>query len=155
VPSLDPARVAAQLEALLDALRLGCVDVVGAGWGARVGDALAARSPARVRRLVAIECGEASVRAAELARRRKLAASDPELLRARVFASLPASLSDALRATLAGELGRVSARNLALAYADADSRVTPFGVGMPGRVEIDEVQASDPDRLWSLLALQL
>jgi pimeloyl-ACP methyl ester carboxylesterase len=49
VQTLEPARVAEQLEALLDALRVRRVDLVGAGFGARVGRALAARA-GRVRR---------------------------------------------------------------------------------------------------------
>jgi pimeloyl-ACP methyl ester carboxylesterase len=55
VRSLEPAFVAQQLEALIDALRVARLDLVGAGWGAQVVGALRARAPARVRALVAIE----------------------------------------------------------------------------------------------------
>ena len=152
VRTLAPARVAAQLEALLAALRVARVDLVGSGWGALVGCALAARSPGRVRRLIAIAGDDTPARATELALRRSAATRDPEALRARLLGALPTSLSDGLHATLAAELGRVPARNLALAYRETSPRPTPFGVGTPGRVDLDEAEASDPDRIWSELA---
>lgn len=140
--SLDPARIAEQLEVLLDALRISRVDVVGAGWGARIGAALASRSPARVRRLVAIRT-EASGDADD--------PREPEALRARLEASLPNGLPAELRATLAAELARVSSRSLALAFAASDAQPTPIGVRGPERIELDASRGADPERIWSAL----
>lgn len=152
VVTLEPARVAEQLEALLDALRVRRVDLVGAGWGALVGRALAARAPGRVRRLVAIAADDSPARAAELALRRRAASSDPEALRARLFDSVPADLPDALRSVLASELSKAPARNLVLAYRDAADRpATPFGVGSAERVDLDESALREPERIWSEL----
>lgn len=153
VQTLEPARVAEQLEALLDALRVRRVDLVGAGFGARVGRALAARAAGRVRRLVAIAADDSPARSAELALRRRAAASDPEALRARLFDSLPAALPDGLRSVLASELGKANAHNLALAYREAAADdATPFGVGSPGRVDLDESALCEPERVWAELA---
>ncbi len=153
VRSHAPAYVAAQLDALLDALRVSRIDVVGAGWGAVVGRALAARSSARVHRLVAIAGADAPAQASEVALRRSSAARDPELLRARRVAALPRGLPGALHAALEAELARVPARNLALAYRGSAPGPTLFSVGEPGRVDLDEFDASDPDRVWSELAV--
>ncbi len=101
VRSLRAGRVAAQLESLLDALRIARVDVVAAGFAVGPAAALAARAPGRVRRLVA------------LGQRAEL--TDAESLRAAVRGALPASLSAELRAELEVELARAPARNLALA----------------------------------------
>jgi pimeloyl-ACP methyl ester carboxylesterase len=152
VRTLAPARVAAQLEALLAALRVVRVDLVGAGSGTLVGCAIAAGSPGRVRRLIAIAGDDTPARAAELALRRSAAASDPEALRARLLGALPTGLSERLLATLAAELARVPAANLALAYRESPPDPTPFGVGTPGRVDLSDAEASDPDRIWSELA---
>ncbi len=152
VRTLAPAHAAAQLEALLAALRVVRVDLVGAGWGALVGCALASGSPGRVRRMIAIAGDDTPGRAAELALRRSDAARDPEALRARLLAALPSNLPTTLRATLAAELARVPARNLALAYREFPPAPTPFGVGMSGRVDLDDADVSDPDRIWSELA---
>jgi len=153
IRTLEPAHVAAQLEALLAALRIVRIDLVAAGWGALVGRALAARPSGLVRRLIAIVGDDTPARAAELALRRSAATSDPEALRVRLLGSLPADLPDALRATLAAELARVPARNLALAYHEFPPGPTRFGVGAPGRVDLEESEASDPDRVWAELAL--
>ena len=154
VSTLEPARVAEQLEALLDALRVRRIDLVGAGWGALVARALAERAPARVRRLVAIAADDSPARSAELAQRVRAASSDPEALRARLFDSIPADLPDGLRSVLAAELGRAPARNLVLAYRahpEAAAAATPFGVGSAGRVDLDESALGDPERIWSEL----
>ena len=151
VRSLAPERIAVQLDALLAALRIVRVDVVGAGWGALLGRALAARSPARIRRLVALSADDAPAREAELALRRAAASSDPEALRMRLVSAIPRELPEALRTALAAELEAVPARNLALAYRDAEPPATPFGVGAPGRIDLDEAQARDPERIWAAL----
>ena len=153
VRSLSPARVATQIEALLEALRVVRVDLVGSGWGALVGCALAARPKQRVRRMVAIAAEDTDAGAAERAKRRGIAASDPEALRARLLEALPRGLSGALHATLAAELARAPARNLVLLYRSAAPASTQLGVGWPGRVDIDETQARDPDRVWSELSV--
>jgi len=152
VRSLEPAGVAARMEALLDALRVVRVDLVAQGWGALVGRALATRPKRCVRHMVAIDGEDTSAGAAERARRRELAARDPEALRARLLAALPRTLSSALHDALAAELARVPARNLALAYRDPAPAATLFGVGSPERVDLDASQALDPDRIWSELA---
>lgn len=152
VATLDPADVAVQLEALLVALRIERVDLVGGGWGALVARALASLSPERVRRWIAIEADDAPARETELALRRQLASSDPEALRARLLGALPSGLSDTLRATLAKELARVPAQNLALAYRPFRPGPTLFGVAAPVRRDLDQAQARDPDRVWSELA---
>jgi pimeloyl-ACP methyl ester carboxylesterase len=152
VRTLAPARVAEQLDSLIVALRVARVDLVGAGFGALVGCALAAGSPERVRRLIAIQADDTPARAAELALRRSVAASDPEALRARLLGALPTSLSKRLVATLAAELARVPARNLALAYRESPPAPTPLRVGTARRVDLSEAEASDPDRIWSELA---
>jgi hypothetical protein len=130
VTSLAPTHVAAQLEALLDALRIGRVDVVGAGWGARVGAALEARSPARVRRVLALRGAAAPE------------SGDPEALRSTLRAALPAALSDELRRVLEAELARAPSRTLTLAFQDAP---TVIGATQNG------VDASDTGTIWSLL----
>ena len=153
VRSLSPARVAAQIEALLEALRVVRVDLVGAGWGALVGGALAERPEQRVRRMVAIAGEDSEAGAAERAVRRSTAASDPEALRARLLEALPRGLPGALHATLAAELARAPARNLALVYRSEAPVSTHFGVGSPGRVDLDDADARDPDRVWRELSL--
>lgn len=152
VRSLDPARVAEQIEALLEALRIVRVDLVAVGWGALVGRALAARPKQCVRRMVAIDGEDTGSGAAERARRRELASRDPEALRAHLLEALPRALPGPLQQALAAELARVPARNLALAYRDEPPMPTLFGVGAPARVDLDSTQASDPDRVWSALA---
>ncbi len=152
VSTLEPARVAAQLEALLEALRVERVDVVGAGWGALVGRALAARPKRAVRHLVAIAGEDTSAGAAERSLRRELASRDPEALRAHLLEALPRDLPGTLHRTLAAELARVPASNLALAYRDDIFAPTLFGVGSSERVDLDASQAGDPDRVWSELA---
>ncbi len=151
VESLEPARVAAQLDDLLHSLRISRVDLVGTGLGAVVGGALAARSPGRVRRRIAIDADDAPGRAAEVELRRGLAARDPEALRARVLGALPEGLPADLRATLARELARVPARNLALAYTRHERGSTPLGIGDRGRVDLEPAAAGDPERVWAEL----
>lgn len=51
----SPAAVARVLAALVDALRLDRVDVVGCGWGGLVGGALSAAEPGTVRSLLSVE----------------------------------------------------------------------------------------------------
>jgi pimeloyl-ACP methyl ester carboxylesterase len=152
VSTLDPARVAAQLEALLEALRVARVDLVGAGWGALVGRALASRPKQSVRQLVAIAGEDTRAGAAERSLRRELASRDPEALRARLLEALPRNLPGSLHRELAAELARVPARNLTLAYRDDPPESTHFGVGSRERVDLDASQAADPDRVWSALA---
>ncbi len=152
VRSLEPARVAAQLEALLEALRLERVDLVAAGWGARVGRALAARPSRLVRRLVAIAGEDTPEGDLERAARWALGASDPEQLRARLRAQLGDDLPDPLRKALRIELARAPARNLVLAYRPGAPAPTPFGVGAPERSDLDRAQAADPDRVFAALA---
>lgn len=152
VRTLEPAHVAAQVADLLTSLRITRVDLVAAGFAALVADALATRSPALVRRVVAIDADDAPAREAELALRCRLAASDPEALRARLIGALPGGLPDALRATLEAELQRAPARNLALAYRSRAPRTTPIGVGAPGRIDLDGADAIDPGRIWAALS---
>jgi pimeloyl-ACP methyl ester carboxylesterase len=152
VRSLEPAHVAAQIEALLEALRVVRVDVVGAGWGALVARALAGRPSRLVRRMVAIAGEDTSSGEAERALRRSAASTDPEALRARLLAALPRDLPGPLHAALAAELARAPARSLALLYRSAGPGVTPFGVGSPARVDLDASEARDPDRVWSELS---
>lgn len=116
VSDLGPARVAAQLESLLDALRIARVDVVAAGWAAAPAAELARRAPGRVRKLVAIEPVAPDPSA------------DAERLRARVAGALPKSLPAQLYAELAAELARAPAANLALAARAARVPTTPIGV---------------------------
>jgi pimeloyl-ACP methyl ester carboxylesterase/predicted Ser/Thr protein kinase len=139
VTSLAPPFVAEQLEALLDALRIQRVDVVGAGWGARIGAALEARSPARVRRSISLSGAALPT------------THDEQTLRAALQASLPRSLSADLRGALEAELARASSLNLARASieAEVESRVTPVDVGAASRIVIDASCANDPDRFWS------
>lgn len=150
--SLSPARLAEQLEALLEALRIVRVDLVASGWGVLVGRALAARPKRCVRRMVAIDGEDTGAGAAERARRRELASRDPEALRAHLLAALPHALPGSPHAVLAAELARVPARNLALAYRDDPPAPTLFGVGSSERVDLAAALASDPDRIWSALS---
>jgi len=115
--TLEPDRLAAQLDALLDALRLPRVDICAAGFGARVAGALAARAPERVGRLVTI------------ALQGWTGLHDAEELRMRLLAQLPMALRGALRAELEAELAAVPAANLELALRAARGSPTPDGVG--------------------------
>jgi hypothetical protein len=117
VRSLRPADVAAQLEALFEALRVERIDVVGAGFGALVAAELAS-SRVRSKLLLDAEPERMRARAAEAAR-------DVEALRARLIAELPAQLSQALRAELTADLERAPAENLRRA-------ATPIGVASLG-----------------------
>ncbi|MBM4335089.1 MAG: hypothetical protein FJ108_04140 [Deltaproteobacteria bacterium] len=152
VRTLEPSHVAVQIAELLTSLRITRVDLVAAGFAALVADALATRSPALVRHVVAIDADDAPARDAELALRRRLATSDPEALRARLIGALPGGLPETLRAALEGELRRAPARSLALAYPARAHRATPIGVGTPGRVHLDGAAALDPDRIWAALS---
>ena len=152
VRTLEPAHVAAQVADLLTSLRITRVDVVAAGFAALVADALATHSPNLLRRVVAIDADDAPGREAELALRTRLAASDPEALRARLIGALPCGLPEALRSTLEGELQRAPAKNLALAYRARAHRTTPIGVGTPGCIDLDGAAALDPDRIWAALS---
>ncbi|MEX2208948.1 MAG: alpha/beta fold hydrolase [Myxococcota bacterium] len=152
VRSLSPEHVAAQIAALLEALRIARVDLAASGWGVLVGRALAARPAACVRRMVAIDGEDTSAGALERAKRRELASRDPEALRAQLRAALPRALPGSLQTALAAELARVPARNLVLAYGGDSAAPTLFGVGSPERVDLDATQASDPDRVWSALS---
>jgi len=117
VATLEPDRLAAQLDALLDALRLPRVDICAAGFGARVAGALAARAPERAGRLVTI------------ALQGWTGLHDAEELRMRLLAQLPMALRGALRAELEAELAAVPAANLELALRAARGSPTPDGVG--------------------------
>jgi pimeloyl-ACP methyl ester carboxylesterase len=139
VSSLRPPRVAAQLLALLDALRVPRVDVAAAGWGVTPAEALAARAPLRVRRLVAISASAGD------------AERDPESLRAEIGARIPAELPAELRAELAAELAHAPARNLRLAARAARRRVTPLGVGLLRRVDLAWSEALGGARLFAEL----
>jgi pimeloyl-ACP methyl ester carboxylesterase len=140
VSNLRPARVAAQLEALVDALRIARFDVVAAGWSVGLAAALAARAPGRVRTLVALDAREGD------------ASSDPERLRARVREALPLTLPGALRADLEAELARAPARNLRLAARAASVAVTPIGVGAVKRIELRADEALTGAQLFDALA---
>ncbi len=88
--SVRPARLAAELARLLDALRVSRVDVVGQGFGDRVGRALAVSRPERVRAGLTL--------AADPARMRGAAAQDSaDALRRRIRAGFPASLAPSAR----------------------------------------------------------
>lgn len=152
VGSLEPAHVAAQISELLTSLRITRVDLVAAGFAARVAEALATRSPALVRRVVAIDADDAPARGAELALRCRLAASDPEALRARLIGALPDGLPAALRAALEKELERAPAKNLALAYRAGAHRSAPAGEGTRRRIDLDRDFALDPERIWAELS---
>ena len=116
VASLRPADLAAQLAALLDALRIEKVDVVAAGFGALVAAELAR---ARTGRRIAVHAEPERLRA-----RATDAARDVTALRARLVAELPAQLAPALRAELRAELEVAPDENLVRAAAAA----TPPGV---------------------------
>jgi pimeloyl-ACP methyl ester carboxylesterase len=136
VSSLRAARVAAQLEALVDALRIARFDVVAAGWSVTPAAALAARLPARARRLLA------------LGARPHDGSTDPERLRERVRAGLPQSLPAALRAELEAELAAAPGRNLRLAArAAALDRV-----GAVPRTELGAEEAFAGPSLFAALA---
>ena len=124
VRSLRPARVAAQLESLLDALRVARVDVVAAGWGIGPAAELARRAPARVRRALAVGEGASD------------SPADPERLRAEIDGRLPKSLEPALRDALRAELAAAPARNLRLA-----ARHAPRGEPLGLRLTWDEALA--------------
>ncbi|MFI5314179.1 MAG: alpha/beta fold hydrolase [Myxococcota bacterium] len=138
VSSLRPQRLAAQLEALLDALRIARVDVAAAGWGVRPGAALAARAPQRVRRFAAIAACEGDGQL------------DPERLRDALRARLPGDLPEELRGALARELAGAPARNLRLA-ARAARELTPIGVAAVRRIELTWPQALAGARLFAEL----
>ena len=139
VSSLRASLVAAQLEALLDALRVARVDVAAAGWGVTPAAALVARAPGRVRRLVAIGAPEHDAERA------------PEQLRAEIRARIPAALPAELRAELAAELARAPARNLRLAARAARGGMTPFGVGSVRRSDLGWDEAFAGARLFAEL----
>jgi alpha/beta hydrolase fold len=123
VRSLRPADVAAQLEALLDALRIARVDVVGAGFGALVAAELARRAPARIGARTALDADPARLRA-----RAADAARDVGSLRRRLVGELPAEVSAELRAELAAELALAPDENLARAFREVALAPTPIGV---------------------------
>ena len=132
VRSLRPARVAAQLESLLDALRVARVDVVAAGWGARPAAELVRRRPARVRRSLVVgdPAGDSP--------------ADPEQLRAEIEARLPKALAPELRDALRAELATAPLRNLFLAARHARG---PAPLGL--RLSWDEALG---ERLFAELA---
>jgi alpha/beta hydrolase family protein len=134
VTSLSPPEIARQLAALLDALRVGAVDVVAAGWAALPAAALARRASERVRTLVVVGAA---------------AAPDPggdgERLRAQVRERLSPRLPPELRAELERELADASASNLQLAARETGGGATPIGV----RLSWDEALAG---RLFAELA---
>ena len=103
VSSLEPKRLAVQLAALVDALRIARFDLVATGFSVSAAAALAQRVNGRARKLVALGTPAADV------------SRDPERLRERIRADLPAALPAELRAELLAELARAPARNLRLA----------------------------------------
>jgi hypothetical protein len=124
VRSLRPGRVAAQLESLLDALRVARVDVVAAGWGAGPAAELARRAPARVRRTVCVGDPQSD------------SPADPERLRAEIGGRLPKSFAAPLGDALRAELAAAPARNLRLAARHARG-AAPLGL----RLSWDEALA--------------
>jgi pimeloyl-ACP methyl ester carboxylesterase len=140
ISSLRTARVAAQLAALLDALRIARFDVVASGWSVSPASELAARAPGRVRRLVVLGEREAET------------SSDPERLRARVRADLPSVLPAALRAELEAELASAPARNLRLAARAARRPAIALGAGGAQRIELRADEALAGAALFEALA---
>ncbi|HKC52489.1 MAG TPA: alpha/beta fold hydrolase [Myxococcota bacterium] len=140
VSSLRASRVAAQLEALVDALRIARFDLLAQGWSVLPAAALAARVPERARRLVALDA------------RTSEGSSDPERLRALVQAGLPSALAPALRAELEAELARAPARTLRLAARAAGRAMTPIGVGGTKRIELRADEALVGEALFEALA---
>lgn len=108
---------AAELLALLDALRLRRVDVVGHGVGALVGLALAARAPSRVERGLLLEAPLAALDPDFLGRWGD-AHLDPAALRARLLAAIPPALDADLRVELERALSAVPSRELTAPYRE-------------------------------------
>ena len=135
VRGLRSARLAAQLERLLDAMRLERVDLVGFGWGGYLARALAARCPERVR----------TVRTAATDSRRTCTevGREPERLRRRLKVSLPATLSEDQRGEIAYFLDLIPARNLAQA-SDSIQFEKPIHDFWP-------TPPRDPDEIWQAL----
>ncbi len=134
--SLDPTYLAGQIERLLDVLRLDRVDVVGFGWGGRLGRELWVRCPARVRKL----------RTAATGFRKYWAEGDkdPERLRRRIATSLPSGLREDRRRELEYFLALVPARNLVRVYESIE-----------GEAPADDfwpIPPGDPDQIWRELA---
>ena len=107
VRSLQAARLAAQLERLLDAMRLERVDLVGFGWGGYLSRALATRCPDRIRTVRTAATGSHRT-CTEVGR-------DPERLRRRLRTALPLALPQTQRRELEYFLDLTPARNLDLA----------------------------------------
>lgn len=136
VRSLDPAHLAGQIERLLDVLRLDRVDVVGFGWGGRLGRELRLRCPERVRKLRTAATGFRKYWAEE--------DKDPERLRRRIAISLPSGLREDRRRELEYFLALVPARNLVRVYESIE-----------GEAPADDfwpTPPSDPDQIWQELA---
>lgn len=122
----DPLRGAESARALLDALRIERVDVVGELWGGLVARALAARYPARVRALVTVDTPTSEL-TPRFAGRRALAARGGGALRDALLEDLPREIAPLERYiaewTLDGAGGRAAAR----AYGRLAVRERPAG----------------------------
>jgi pimeloyl-ACP methyl ester carboxylesterase len=125
-----------QIGRLLDVLRLDRVDVVGFGWGGRLGRELKVRCRERVRKLRTAATG--------LRKYWVEADKDPERLRRRLAASLPSGLREDRRRELEYFLALVPARNLVRVYEPIEGEATAddFWPTPPG----------DPDQIWRELA---
>jgi pimeloyl-ACP methyl ester carboxylesterase len=175
---LGPEGAAARLLALLDALRLARVDLVGEGWGGLVARHLARRAPERVRALLTLDT---PVRrwVGECARSRELA-RHPARLRARLHDRIPEGLAPEVREELGLLVDAVPVRVLRLAWAgvrleEGSERALadPPAPAQPWLVAEREPEpgveawlrecapaarltgwaiAGDPDRLWRELA---
>lgn len=136
VRSLQPRRLAEQLEHLLDALRLKRVDLIGFGWGGWLAHALARRCPERIRTLRTARTEFQSLWSE--------AGEDPERLRLRLKSVIPAGLREDRRRELEYFLNLVPARNLTRVYASLAGE-RPAGDFWPSPPD-------DPDQIWRDLA---
>ena len=135
VRSLRSARLAVQLERLLDAMRLERVDLVGFGWGGYLARALAARCPDRVRTVRTAATGSRQI-CTEVGR-------DPERLRHRLRASLLPTLSEEQRREITYFLDLTPARNLALISDSIQSEKSSQ--------EFWPTPPRNPDEIWQEL----
>lgn len=118
---------ARELLALLDALRLGSVDLVGHGFGALVALALASRVPERLGRGLLLGAPLGAIDAAFLARWND-AHRSPDSLRSRIRASIPLDLPSPDRVELERALEAAAARALAAPYRE----LSLTGIGARG-----------------------
>ena len=161
--SLAPSRVAGWLERLLDVARIERVDVVGAGWGALLARALAARFPARVRVAASLPA-QGDLLDPGLLAHWQAARGDPPALRARLLAGLPDVLPDSARLELEAALLRAPDSLLRRAWLDLPVAAAPDGtvrlrMGEPARPWLDlgegatlAAAARRPEKLLDALA---